>query len=190
MWFAGAVGTVWRGGGICARTRQGVGVNRPGCFAEYLAIPMTNVWHHNARYRPGCIAAIFDPFGIAVHTALSFPVSGRGCANHGRGADRHYGGGGRAACGGAAYRDHGCQPVSARPGAQAGRDRGDRRADGFGCRRFKQRLGMKRRLRCRAWRCPATRRGFRDLLANMCHGGQDRDARHSRRGDCVSTGAA
>jgi len=59
---------------LCKDT-QGVGVNRPGAFAEYLALPMTNVWHHS----PGVdldVASIFDPFGNAVHTALSFPVLG------------------------------------------------------------------------------------------------------------------
>lgn len=59
---------------LCAHT-QGVGVNRPGAFAEYISLPMSNVWHH----REGIdldIAAIFDPFGNAVHTALSFPVLG------------------------------------------------------------------------------------------------------------------
>jgi threonine 3-dehydrogenase len=59
---------------LCANT-QGVGVNRPGAFAEYISLPMTNIWRHN----PGInqeVAAIFDPFGNAVHTALSFPVLG------------------------------------------------------------------------------------------------------------------
>jgi threonine 3-dehydrogenase len=59
---------------LCAAT-EGIGVNRPGAFAEYLVLPMTNVWVHS----PGIdkdIAAIFDPFGNAVHTALSFPVLG------------------------------------------------------------------------------------------------------------------
>ena len=59
---------------LCADTR-GIGVNRPGAFAEYLALPMTNIWHH----APGVdldVASIFDPFGNAVHTALSFPVLG------------------------------------------------------------------------------------------------------------------
>jgi threonine 3-dehydrogenase len=59
---------------LCARTK-GVGVNRPGCFAEYIALPMTNVWHH-AKGISLDIASIFDPFGNAVHTALSFPVLG------------------------------------------------------------------------------------------------------------------
>ncbi len=59
---------------LCAHT-QGVGVNRPGAFAEYLALPMSNVWHHQADIDSD-VAAIFDPFGNAVHTALSFPVLG------------------------------------------------------------------------------------------------------------------
>ena len=59
---------------LCART-QGVGVNRPGCFAEYIALPMSNIWRHNPSVDLE-IAAIFDPFGNAVHTALSFPVLG------------------------------------------------------------------------------------------------------------------
>src|SRR3989449_1939390 len=59
---------------LCADTK-GVGVNRPGAFAEYLALPMSNVWvHSNGINRD--VAAIFDPFGNAVHTALSFPVLG------------------------------------------------------------------------------------------------------------------
>jgi threonine 3-dehydrogenase len=59
---------------LCVAT-QGVGVNRAGAFAEFIALPMTNIWRHN----PGInqeVAAIFDPFGNAVHTALSFPVLG------------------------------------------------------------------------------------------------------------------
>ena len=59
---------------LCAHT-SGIGVNRPGAFAEYLALPMANVWHH----RPGIdldVASIFDPLGNAVHTALSFDLLG------------------------------------------------------------------------------------------------------------------
>src|ERR1700751_2090121 len=59
---------------LCAYT-SGVGVNRPGAFAEFIALPMTNI----RRHEPGInqeVAAIFDPFGNAVHTALSFPVLG------------------------------------------------------------------------------------------------------------------
>jgi len=59
---------------LCKDT-LGIGVNRPGAFAEYISVPMTNVWHH----RDGIdrdVASIFDPFGNAVHTALSFPLLG------------------------------------------------------------------------------------------------------------------
>jgi threonine 3-dehydrogenase len=59
---------------LCAYT-QGVGVNRPGAFAEYIALPMTNIWRHHEGIDLD-VAAIFDPFGNAVHTALSFPVLG------------------------------------------------------------------------------------------------------------------
>jgi threonine 3-dehydrogenase len=59
---------------LCART-MGVGVNRPGCFADYVVVPMTNVWHHDASI-PLEVAGIFDPFGNAVHTALTFEVLG------------------------------------------------------------------------------------------------------------------
>src|SRR5947208_14800913 len=59
---------------LCAHT-QGVGVNRPGAFAEYIALPMTNIWRHSPHV-PREVAAIFDPFGNAVHTALTFQVLG------------------------------------------------------------------------------------------------------------------
>ena len=59
---------------LCAHTSS-VGVNRAGAFAEYLVLPMSNVWEH----RPGIdldIAALFDPFGNAVHTALQYDLLG------------------------------------------------------------------------------------------------------------------
>jgi len=59
---------------LCMDT-SGVGVNRPGAYAEYLALPMTNVWHHDPGI-PRDVQSIFDPLGNAVHTALQFPVLG------------------------------------------------------------------------------------------------------------------
>src|SRR3954453_18665502 len=59
---------------LCAHS-IGLGVQRPGAFAEYVALPMTNIWHH----WPGIdeeVASIFDPFGNAVHTALAYRVLG------------------------------------------------------------------------------------------------------------------
>lgn len=59
---------------LCQDTR-GLGVNIPGAFADYVLIPKTNVWRHTKGIDPE-IAAIFDPFGNAVHTALKYPVFG------------------------------------------------------------------------------------------------------------------
>lgn len=59
---------------LCNDT-SGVGVNRPGAFAEYLVLPMSNVWEH----APGIdldVAALFDPLGNAVHTALQYDLLG------------------------------------------------------------------------------------------------------------------
>src|SRR3954447_16606855 len=59
---------------LCAHS-SGLGVQRPGAFAEYVALPMTNIWHQ----WPGIdeeVASIFDPFGNAVHTALEYRVLG------------------------------------------------------------------------------------------------------------------
>lgn len=72
--------------GLCRNCRAGrrqmcihtvsVGVQRDGAFAEYVVIPETNVWvHHDPSVTPE-LGAIFDPFGNAVHTALSFPLVG------------------------------------------------------------------------------------------------------------------
>ncbi|KAA1192547.1 L-threonine 3-dehydrogenase [Pseudohalioglobus sediminis] len=59
---------------LCNQT-SGIGVDRPGAFAEYVVLPMSNVWEHT----PGidlAVAALFDPFGNAVHTALQFDLLG------------------------------------------------------------------------------------------------------------------
>jgi threonine 3-dehydrogenase len=59
---------------LCSQT-SGIGVDRPGAFAEYLALPMSNVWEHT----PGIdldVAALFDPFGNATHTALQYDLLG------------------------------------------------------------------------------------------------------------------
>jgi threonine 3-dehydrogenase len=72
--------------GICRNCRAGrrqmcihtvsVGVQRDGAFAEFVVIPETNVWvHHDPSITPE-LGAVFDPFGNAVHTALSFPLVG------------------------------------------------------------------------------------------------------------------
>jgi threonine 3-dehydrogenase len=57
---------------LCAHS-IGLGVQRSGAFAEYVALPMTNIWHHWDGVAED-VGSIFDPFGNAVHTALAFPV--------------------------------------------------------------------------------------------------------------------
>lgn len=59
---------------LCAHTR-GIGVNTDGAFAEFLALPMTNVWLADPKI-PEEIISCFDPLGNATHTALSFDVLG------------------------------------------------------------------------------------------------------------------
>ncbi|MGD7706707.1 L-threonine 3-dehydrogenase [Microlunatus sp. Y2014] len=59
---------------LCRNT-IGIGVQRDGAFAEYVAIPSGNAWVHE-QPTPVDVAAIFDPFGNAVHTALAFPGLG------------------------------------------------------------------------------------------------------------------
>jgi len=59
---------------LCHQPR-GLGVNIPGAFADFVVVPKTNVWRHLEDIDPE-IAALFDPFGNAVHTALKFPVFG------------------------------------------------------------------------------------------------------------------
>jgi threonine 3-dehydrogenase len=59
---------------LCPNTK-GVGVNRPGAFAEYLVIPVSNIWHCDPNINKD-VLSIYDPFGNAVHTALSFDILG------------------------------------------------------------------------------------------------------------------
>jgi threonine 3-dehydrogenase len=59
---------------LCNKT-SGIGVNRPGAFAEYISIPVTNVWHCDPSI-PMDIISCFDPLGNAVHSALAFSVLG------------------------------------------------------------------------------------------------------------------
>ena len=87
--------------GICRNCRAGrghlcrdtlaVGVNRPGSFAEYVCIPEGNVVPIPDDV-PEEIAAIFDPMGNAVHTALSFDLIGGRCSCHWGWSNRYHGG--------------------------------------------------------------------------------------------------
>lgn len=64
---------------LCANT-AGVGVTRDGAFAEFIALPETNIWFHDPKIATNKlsleVASIFDPFGNAVHSTLSFPMIG------------------------------------------------------------------------------------------------------------------
>ncbi|MFB0835297.1 L-threonine 3-dehydrogenase [Arthrobacter halodurans] len=72
--------------GMCRNCRAGrrqmcintvaVGVQRDGAFAEFVVIPESNVWVHRGDTVTPALGAVFDPFGNAVHTALSFPMVG------------------------------------------------------------------------------------------------------------------
>jgi threonine 3-dehydrogenase len=68
---------------ICRRV-QIIGVDRPGAFAQYVAIPERNAWRTNRRFPPE-IATIQEPMGNAVHTALSTPIAGSTVAVFGAG---------------------------------------------------------------------------------------------------------
>ena len=164
---------------LCAHT-QGVGVNRPGAFAEYIALPMTNIWHHGHGIDRD-VAAIFDPFGNAVHTALAFPVLGE---------DVLITGAGPIGCMAAAVVRHAgarhvvvtdLNPYRLRAGAADGRDTHGRRpreavAD------VQRELGMTEGFDV-GLEMSGSAAALRDMLANMAHGGPHRAARASRRGD-------
>jgi threonine 3-dehydrogenase len=153
---------------LCKDT-QGVGVTRPGAFAEYLALPMTNVWLHDPAI-PRDVQAIFDPFGNAVHTALTFDVLGE---------DVLVTGAGPIGCMAAAVVRHaGARYVvvsdvnpyrlelARRMGATLALDvRGQTVAEAQ--RQLKMREGFDVGLEM-----SGNSTAFRDLLANLCHGGK------------------
>ncbi|MEX1041805.1 MAG: L-threonine 3-dehydrogenase [Pirellulaceae bacterium] len=153
---------------LCADT-QGIGVNRSGAFAEYISIPMANVWHH-ADGIDLDVASIFDPFGNAVHTALTFPILGE---------DVLITGAGPIGCMAAAVAKHaGARYVvvsdvnpwrlelAKKMGATRVVDvREERIAD------VQKELGMQEGFDV-GLEMSGNPSGFRDMLDNMCHGGK------------------
>jgi threonine 3-dehydrogenase len=151
------------------RDTHGIGVNRPGAFAEYMALPVTNVWVHDASV-PLDVASIFDPFGNAVHSALSFDVLGE---------DVLVTGAGPIGCMAAAVVKHaGARYVvvtdvnpwrlalAKRMGADVAVDvRSERLPD------VQRRLGMKEGFDI-GLEMSGSASAFRDMLANMAHGGR------------------
>lgn len=151
------------------RDTKGIGVNRPGAFAEYLVLPMTNVWYHDPTI-PRDVQAIFDPFGNATHAALEFPVLGEDVLITGAGP---IGIMAAAICKHAGARYVVITDVNPyrlelarKMGATLALDvRTERIADA------QQRLGMKEGFDV-GLEMSGNPAAFRDMLANLCHGGK------------------
>jgi len=148
---------------------KGLGVNRPGAFAEYLSIPMTNVWAH-APSIPRDVQSIFDPFGNAVHTALQFDVLGE---------DVLITGAGPIGCMAAAVVKHAgaryvvVTDVNPYRLALAGKLRADLVVDVRETKlaEVQKQLGMKEGFDV-GLEMSGNPDAFRDMLANMAHGGK------------------
>ncbi|HVW36526.1 MAG TPA: L-threonine 3-dehydrogenase, partial [Pirellulales bacterium] len=153
---------------LCKDTK-GVGVNRPGAFADYLSLPMTNVWVHDPAI-PRDVQSIFDPFGNAVHTALSFDVLGEDVLITGAGpigimaaaVVRHAGARHVVITDVNPYR----LELAKKMGVTLALDvREHTLADA------QKRLGMKEGFDV-GLEMSGNERAFREMLANMCHGGK------------------
>lgn len=148
---------------------SGIGVNRPGAFAEYLSLPMSNVWEH----REGIdldVASLFDPFGNAVHTALQYDLLGEDVLITGAGAI--------GAMAAAVCRHAGARHVVI---TDINQDRLDR-AKTLGATytvnvaeeelsTVREKLGMSEGFDV-GLEMSGNASAFKDLLANMCHGGK------------------
>lgn len=153
---------------LCVNT-EGIGVNRQGAFAEFVSIPESNVWHHTPEIDLD-IAAIFDPFGNATHTALSFDVLGE---------DILITGAGPIGCMAAAI----CQHAGARyvvvTDINSGRLEFARRmgatrainVDKESIAAIQKELGMKEGFDV-GLEMSGSPEAFKDMLDNMCHGGK------------------
>ncbi|MGR2739363.1 L-threonine 3-dehydrogenase [Billgrantia sp. Q4P2] len=153
---------------LCAHT-SGVGVNRPGAFAEYVSLPMSNVWEH----KPGIdldVAALFDPLGNAVHTALQFDLLGEDVLITGAGP---IGAMAAAVCRHAGARhvvitdlNPGRLELAKRLGATRTVDvRHEKLSD------VQRELGLTEGFDV-GLEMSGSPAAFRDMLANMCHGGK------------------
>jgi threonine 3-dehydrogenase len=153
---------------LCKDT-SGIGVNRPGAFAEYISVPMTNVWHHRPEIDQD-VAAIFDPFGNAVHTALSFDVLGEDVLITGAGpigmmaaaVVKHAGARFVVVTDVNDYR----LALAKKMGATVALN-----VKTGNLREVQQQLGMKEGFDV-ALEMSGNPRAFRDLIDNMCHGGK------------------
>src|SRR5262249_42989820 len=153
---------------LCKDT-QGIGVNRPGAFAEYLALPMTNVWVHDPAI-PRDIQSIFDPFGNAVHTALSFELLGEDVLVTGAGPIGCMAGPGARRAGARHVVVTDVNPyrldLARRMGATLALDVRE-----HSLRDAQKQLGMKEGFDV-GLEMSGHSSAFRDMLANLCHGGK------------------
>ena len=153
---------------LCKDTK-GIGVNRPGAFAEFIALPMTNVWHHDKNIDRD-VASIFDPFGNAVHTALTFPVLGEDVLITGAGPIgimaaaivRHAGARHVVITDVNPYRLELAKKMGVTLAVDVSKEN---------LRDAQQRLGMKEGFDV-GLEMSGNPQAFRDMLANMCHGGR------------------
>jgi threonine 3-dehydrogenase len=153
---------------LCKDTK-GIGVNRPGAFAQYLALPMTNVWAHDPNI-PRDVQSIFDPFGNAVHTALQFDSLGEDVLITGAGpigimaagVVRHAGARNVVVTDVNPYR----LGLARKMGANLTVDVRERSIESA-----QKELGMKEGFDI-GLEMSGNPDAFRDMLANMCHGGK------------------
>lgn len=153
---------------LCAHT-SGIGVNRPGAFAEYVALPMSNVWEHSTGIDLD-VASLFDPLGNAVHTALQWDLLGEDILITGAGP---IGAMAAAVCRHAGARHVVITDVvperlalAARLGATRTVDvRSEKLAD------VQKELGMSEGFDV-GLEMSGNELAFRDLIENMCHGGK------------------
>ncbi len=151
---------------LCANS-IGLGVGGRGAFAQYVALPMTNIWHHWQGVDQE-VAAIFDPFGNAVHTALAFPVLGEDVLVSGAGpiglmataVARHAGARHVVVCDPNPFR----RELATRMGATLVVDPRSARSRTCSASSAWPKGSTSR------WRCRATR-GAADAIAAMAHGG-------------------
>ena len=153
---------------LCAYT-SGVGVDRPGAFAEYLALPMSNVWEH----RPGIdldVAALFDPLGNAVHTALQYDLLAEDVLITGAGP---IGAMAAAVCKYAGAKNVVITDINPKRLALAKTLGATRTVDvrSENLADVQRQLGMSEGFDV-GLEMSGNPAGFRDLLSNMCHGGK------------------
>jgi threonine 3-dehydrogenase len=154
---------------LCMRT-SGVGVGRPGAYAEYLSIPITNVWHADPAI-PMDTLAVFDPFGNATHTALSFRVLGE---------DVLITGAGPIGCMAASVVRHAgaryvvvtdMNPYRLALAKKMGATMTVNVREGRPLKEVQRELGMKEGFDV-GLEMSGSGDAFKDMLANMCHGGK------------------